>query len=170
MIAAEWDELAERHDAWARRRDLQALARDKRSSDRDVSARRLADDQDPGFGFRWLSAGDRDDSSGDRSDSFDDRQKSRTAREHAASARGRAATDRSAAAEQAAGQAAEVRHLERAAASHTVIGTALGLLMARGGLSSDDAFEELSRLSQSTNTKLRDVAAAIVADAQPDQA
>ena len=42
--------------------------------------------------------------------------------------------------------------------------------MARRGLSSDDAFDELVRISQNTNTKVRDVAAAMVADAQPHPA
>ncbi|MEX2291059.1 MAG: ANTAR domain-containing protein [Mycobacteriales bacterium] len=50
-----------------------------------------------------------------------------------------------------------------------VVGQACGLLMARRSLSTDDAFTELVRLSQTSNTKLRDVAAALVADAQPDR-
>jgi hypothetical protein len=50
-----------------------------------------------------------------------------------------------------------------------VDGQACGLLMARRSLSTYDAFTELVRLSQTSNTKLRDVAAALVADAQPDR-
>ncbi|MCA1711276.1 MAG: ANTAR domain-containing protein [Actinobacteria bacterium] len=171
-MTAEWDALADRYDAWARQRDLTALGRDKQASGRDVTARRLADDADPGFANRWLSAGDRDDSGGDRADSFDDREHAADARHRASRDRDDAAQDLEAAAERAAEQTAvnddQVRHLQQAVASRTVIGQAVGLLMARQRLSSDDAFAELVQLSQTRNAKLRDVAAQVVADAQPD--
>jgi hypothetical protein len=169
-LSAEWDVLADRHDAWAQQRDLTGLRRDKRASDRDVATRRYADDADPGFPNRWHSAGDRDDSSGDRSDSFDDRQHSAEARDRAATDRDRAAGDLDAAAEQAVLQEGEIRHLEGVITARNVIGQAMGLVMARKGLSSDEAFAHLSRLSQDSNTRLRDVAAGMVADAQPDSA
>lgn len=53
--------------------------------------------------------------------------------------------------------------LRRALETRTVIGQAQGVLMARQGISSDDAFDILRRASQRTNRKLRDVAAEIVA-------
>lgn len=167
MISAEWDELARRHDAWAQRRDLEALDRDKRASDRDVAARRLADDGDTGFANRWHSAGDRDDGGGDRADSFDDRRHGAEARDRAADDRDQASTDRVAAADQAAGSARELEQVRDAVATRGVIGQALGLLMARHGLSTDEAFALLSRQSQATNTKLRDLAVTLVSEAQP---
>lgn len=166
-IATEWDALANRYDALARERDLVSLRRDKRASDRDVTARAAHSDLDPGFTNRWLSAVDRDDSSGDRADSADDRRAAAAARGRAAADRDRATTDLAAAAARAGGYADEVRHLQAALASRTVIGQAVGLVMARRGLSSDDAFAELVQLSQQRNTRLREVAAALVAEAQP---
>lgn len=63
---------------------------------------------------------------------------------------------------------AELATLRDALESRLVIGQAMGLLMARQGLSTDAAFEALARQSQETNVKLRDVAARLVADAQPE--
>lgn len=54
--------------------------------------------------------------------------------------------------------------LEEALASRGVIDQAKGVLMARQGVDADGAFQLLRRRSQLTNTKLREVAAAIVAE------
>ena len=56
--------------------------------------------------------------------------------------------------------------LERKAQTRDVIGRAKGILMARSGVSDDDAFAMLVRASQRLNLKLRDVAQQI-ADQQP---
>ncbi|MEX2291035.1 MAG: ANTAR domain-containing protein [Mycobacteriales bacterium] len=50
-----------------------------------------------------------------------------------------------------------------------LVAQACGLLMARRSLSTEDAFTEVVRRSLTSNTRLRDVAAALVADAQPDR-
>ena len=50
--------------------------------------------------------------------------------------------------------------------SQPVIEQAKGILIARSGCSPDRAFEVLRQASQRTNTKVRDIAARIVADAQ----
>lgn len=52
-------------------------------------------------------------------------------------------------------------NLETALASSRQIGTAMGILMARNLVTSDQAFELLSRASQHLNRKLRDVAAEV---------
>ena len=52
--------------------------------------------------------------------------------------------------------------LREAVRSRDVIGQAKGILMLRQGIDADAAFAELQRLSQSRNTKLRDVAGTIV--------
>ncbi|MDT7545394.1 MAG: hypothetical protein QOE99_1504 [Actinomycetota bacterium] len=168
MISSEWDDLARRHDTWAQSRDLNALDRDKVASDRDVTARRLAGDGDTGFPNRWHSAADRDDSGGDRSDSFDDRRHSAEARERAATDREQATNDRKAAAGDAADLQVELRQLREAIITRGLIGQAIGLLMARDGLSTDHAFALLTRQSQVQNLKLRELAASIVAKAQPE--
>ncbi|WP_299036771.1 GAF and ANTAR domain-containing protein [uncultured Pseudokineococcus sp.] len=56
--------------------------------------------------------------------------------------------------------------MQRAMSSRAVIEQAKGVLVAALGLSPDEAFAELSRRSQRTNTKLRDLAAQVVAQAQ----
>ena len=53
----------------------------------------------------------------------------------------------------------KVEQLEDALRSRDVIGRAKGILMARDGLTDDEAFARLSRISQNLNVKLRDVAA-----------
>jgi GAF domain-containing protein len=58
----------------------------------------------------------------------------------------------------------EVEHLQTAMHSRHLIGVAQGLLMQRYGLSEEAAFQVLSRHSQDSNTKLRDVAARLVAE------
>lgn len=60
--------------------------------------------------------------------------------------------------------------LEEALASRGVIDQAKGVLMARHGVDADEAFQVLRRRSQLTNTKLREVAAAIVAETVAEQA
>ena len=58
-------------------------------------------------------------------------------------------------------------NLARALDSRSVIDQAVGVLMARRGISAGQAFDELVRESQNTNVKLRDVAARLVGDFQP---
>lgn len=48
--------------------------------------------------------------------------------------------------------------LEEALATRTTIGQAVGLLMAQEGLTSEQAFQKLVQLSQTSNVKLRDIA------------
>jgi GAF domain-containing protein len=57
--------------------------------------------------------------------------------------------------------------LHTAIESRDVIGQAKGVLMAREGVSADDAFQMLRSISQSSNVKLRDVAARVVESAVP---
>ncbi|MBN6038351.1 GAF and ANTAR domain-containing protein [Amycolatopsis sp. 195334CR] len=57
----------------------------------------------------------------------------------------------------------EAAHLRDAIASRDVIGQAKGILMARQGLTAEEAFELLRRTSQDINVKLADVAATLVA-------
>jgi len=66
----------------------------------------------------------------------------------------------------ALGHAQRVENLNAALASRKVIGLALGILMERLGIDEDRAFAYLTRISASTETKLRDVAASVVADLQ----
>jgi GAF domain-containing protein len=58
----------------------------------------------------------------------------------------------------------EVDHLRTALQSRHQIGVAQGLLMQRYGLSEEAAFQVLSRHSQNSNVRLRDVAAQLVAE------
>jgi GAF domain-containing protein len=60
------------------------------------------------------------------------------------------------------------QHLEEALKSRDIIGQAKGILMAREGISADEAFDTLRRASQRTNRKLRDIAAE-VATHQPGE-
>lgn len=53
--------------------------------------------------------------------------------------------------------------LREAIASRDVIGQAKGILMAQGGITSDDAFDQLRGASQRLNVKLKDLAAEVVA-------
>jgi len=66
----------------------------------------------------------------------------------------------------ALGHAQRVENLNAALASRKVIGLALGILMERLGIDEDRAFAYLTRISASTETKLRDVAASVVDDLQ----
>jgi GAF domain-containing protein len=56
--------------------------------------------------------------------------------------------------------------LKEALRTRDVIGQAKGMLMVRDGMGEDDAFAVLVRLSQQTNTKLRDVARKLVESAR----
>ncbi|MFC9506858.1 ANTAR domain-containing protein [Streptomyces sp. NPDC057002] len=62
----------------------------------------------------------------------------------------------------------EVEQLRQAIASRPVIDQARGILMATHGCTSDQAWHILRETSQLSNTKLRDVAAAVTASADPD--
>ena len=53
-------------------------------------------------------------------------------------------------------------HLKEALESRDVIGTAKGIIMEREGVSNDEAFNMLVKISQTTNIKLREVAAQLV--------
>jgi AmiR/NasT family two-component response regulator len=56
-------------------------------------------------------------------------------------------------------------HLENALRSRSIIDQAMGVLMGQAHVTAEEAFEMLRRRSQHSNTKLRDVAATVVADA-----
>jgi AmiR/NasT family two-component response regulator len=68
----------------------------------------------------------------------------------------------------ALGHAQEVHHLNEALQSRQRIGEAIGVLNERYKLDQQAAFNFLVRLSSHSNTKLRDVAARLVADAVTD--
>ena len=55
--------------------------------------------------------------------------------------------------------------LQRALVSRTVIDQAIGIVRARSGSTAEEAFERLRQISQTENTKLREVARRIVEDA-----
>jgi GAF domain-containing protein len=57
--------------------------------------------------------------------------------------------------------------LRQALGSRAVVDQAIGLLMARRGISAEQAFQELSRESQNSNVKLRDIAVRMVHDLGP---
>lgn len=59
----------------------------------------------------------------------------------------------------------EIDQLRTALHSRHTIGVAQGMLMNRYGLTEDNAFRFLCRLSQDTNTKLRDIAARLITEA-----
>jgi hypothetical protein len=52
----------------------------------------------------------------------------------------------------------QVQQLEDGLVTRTMIGQATGLLMAQDGLTSEEAFEKLVRVSQASNLKLREIA------------
>ncbi|QYG92283.1 ANTAR domain-containing protein [Iamia sp. SCSIO 61187] len=56
----------------------------------------------------------------------------------------------------------EVDNLRTALAGRDLIGQAKGILMERHGITADEAFERLVQISQTTNTKLGEVAALLV--------
>lgn len=59
--------------------------------------------------------------------------------------------------------------LSQALDSRAVIDQAIGVLMTQTGMTADQAFAELSRRSQRANVKVREIAARLVADPQPDK-
>jgi GAF domain-containing protein len=60
------------------------------------------------------------------------------------------------------------RHLEAALTSRSTIDQALGILMGQRRITANQAFDVLRRLSQRANVKLRDIAAALIADVTAD--
>ncbi|MEU6079412.1 ANTAR domain-containing protein [Streptomyces sp. NPDC047108] len=56
----------------------------------------------------------------------------------------------------------EVDHLRQALVSHAVIDQAIGVLIAKTGLRSDEGWEVLKEVSQHTNIKLREIACHVV--------
>jgi GAF domain-containing protein len=69
----------------------------------------------------------------------------------------------------ALGHARRLENLNAALASRKTIGLALGILMERLGIDEDRAFAYLTRISATTETKLRDVASSVVEGAQAQQ-
>jgi AmiR/NasT family two-component response regulator len=63
------------------------------------------------------------------------------------------------------GRAWVAENMNAALSSRTTIGIALGILIERYGLDQDGAFRYLTRVSSSSETKLREVAAQVVAEA-----
>ncbi|MFL6159052.1 MAG: GAF and ANTAR domain-containing protein [Marmoricola sp.] len=59
------------------------------------------------------------------------------------------------------------KNLRAAMATRTVIGVATGLIMGKYGVTQEQAFQYMTRLSQDTNTKLRVVAEQIVQEVGP---
>jgi hypothetical protein len=55
-------------------------------------------------------------------------------------------------------QGSQISHLEQGLETRTMIGQATGLLMAQEGLTSEEAFQKLVAVSQTSNLKLRDIA------------
>jgi len=62
----------------------------------------------------------------------------------------------------------EIDGLRQALETRTVIGQAIGILMHREALSADAAFAQLVEMSSHANTKLRDIASDVVAEAERD--
>lgn len=58
----------------------------------------------------------------------------------------------------------QLEQLEEGLKTRTMIGQATGLLMAQEGLTSDEAFQKLVKVSQTSNVKLRDIAQRYVED------
>ncbi|MFG3208036.1 ANTAR domain-containing protein [Streptomyces sp. NPDC048192] len=56
----------------------------------------------------------------------------------------------------------EIGQLQKAVSSHAVIDQASGVVISLGGLRPEQGFDVLRKVSQRTNTKLRDVAEQIV--------
>lgn len=167
-IALDRDSIASGYDDLASGRDVAGLDRDVFGSERDRRARSKEDDRDAGFADRSISGDDRDFAAGDRGDSVDDRSRARHAREQASDDRTRAGEDRDRAAEKAESQDVELAGLRSALETRSLIGQAQGWVMGQHKVSSDEAFAILVRLSQHSNTKLRDVAVRVIEAAQPE--
>ncbi len=59
----------------------------------------------------------------------------------------------------------ELETLNKALASRATIGQAIGILMVEKSMTDEDAFAHLVTLSSHTNTKIRDIADSMVAEA-----
>lgn len=70
--------------------------------------------------------------------------------------------------EEVAALTQKVENLETALGTRTLIGKAIGVLIEREGVNEEKAFQMLREASQRTNTKVRDLAAELVKEAQPD--
>ena len=68
-------------------------------------------------------------------------------------------------AELLAGARERAERLEQALDSRAVIDQAVGIIRSRSGVSAEDAFGRLVRMSQNENVKLREVAARLVEEA-----
>jgi hypothetical protein len=152
-------EPADARDTVAARRDTAAEARDLEASMRDRQARRVGADLDPGFAHRFLSARDRDEAAGDRAVAFEDRRAARDDRvqadEHVPSSP----------AEVGAGPHSLFERLDAGRTFHQ----AQGMLMARSGMSADEAFEALLLTSEQQGVSLPETAARLVQDwPEPD--
>jgi GAF domain-containing protein len=55
-----------------------------------------------------------------------------------------------------------IKNLEQGMVTRQMIGQAVGIIMAARHVSADEAFEQMKRISQSTNVKLRDIAEDLV--------
>jgi len=64
----------------------------------------------------------------------------------------------------------EVDGLKTALGSRTLIGKAMGIIIEREGVNETEAFERLKIMSQHGNVKLREVAAGLAREAQPEGA
>jgi len=173
VLAKERDALADAREAAAGARDTAALTRRERAAGRDVAAserdrhsRGAHDDGDAGFPDRFLSGRDVDASAGDRADALHDERSAREDRQRSREDRHRASDDRDAAAEavhKAADAAAEeTAHQREELEDRILIGIAQGLLMADHNVTADDALDLLAKRSQSSNVRLRDIAARVV--------
>lgn len=172
-LAKERDALADARNGVADERDGAALARRERAVGRDVAApgrdrrsRAAHDDGDPGFPDRLLSGLDVDASAGDRADALGDERAAREDRQHSREDRQRASDDRDAATADAQTAVEDAAGLRAGMESRTVIGQAQGVLIARLGITADEAFARLVLESQARNIKVRDVARSLVEDAE----
>ncbi|MER5946906.1 ANTAR domain-containing protein [Streptomyces sp. NPDC001904] len=57
----------------------------------------------------------------------------------------------------------EMRQLQQAIVSHSVVDQAIGVVIALGGLTPEQGWSVLREVSQHTNTKLREIAEQVVA-------
>ncbi len=107
-----------------------------------------------------------DASAGDRADALHDERSAREDRQRSREDRHRASEDRDAAAEAvhkaAAAAAEETADQREELEDRILIGIAQGLLIADHNVTADDALDLLVKRSQSSNVKLRDIAARLV--------
>lgn len=121
---------ARSRDLEASARDAAAQVRDERATQRDVLVRAVLGDGDLDFAGRFLAACDRDSAAGDRADSLADRRASQRDREAHATTMNLTP--------QARAFSLVTRLEERA-----IVRQAQGILMARAGLSADEALQAL---------------------------